>query len=298
MTTTSSKATSGSISIRPMTPADAAASAQICFEAFRDVQDRHNFPRDFPVPEAAAGLFGAWAGQPSIFGVVAEVDGRIVGSNFLHEHDPVRGIGPASVSPDVQNANTGVGRKLMEAVIERGRGSASVRLVQDAFNMRSLALYDSLGFELKEPLALMGGKASGGLDGGVEVRRLEERDLPECEALCKKVHGFERTNELRGALQAFQPYVAVRGGRVTAYASSVTFWPLNHGVAERDEDLQAVLRGASAAASEPVTFLAPLRSPLFRWARREGFRLLKPMNLMALSGYQEPRGPWFPNVLY
>ena len=132
----------------------------------------------------------------------------------------------------------------------------------------------------------------------VEVRALEEDDLDQCEALCKQVHGFERTNELRDSIQAFKPFVAVRDGRITAYASSVVFWPMNHGVAQTEEDMRALLLGAAAAVDEPIAFLAPLRSELFRWSLGAGLRLVKPMNLMALGEYQEPRGSWFPSVLY
>ena len=49
---------------------------------------------------------------------------------------------------------------------------------------------------------------------------------------------------------------------------------------------------------DPIEFLVPLRSRLFRWSLREGLRVVKPMNLMALGEYQEPRGSWFPSVLY
>jgi predicted N-acetyltransferase YhbS len=73
------------------------------------------------VLEAAAGMMGAWIPHPSIWGVVAERDGRIVGSNFLDERDPIRGVSPISVDPEGQDA--GVGRRLMEAVLERGGGA-------------------------------------------------------------------------------------------------------------------------------------------------------------------------------
>ena len=86
----------------------------------------------------------------------------------------------------------------------------------------------------------------------------------------------------------------MRDGRITAYASSVTFWPMNHGVAESDEDMSALLLGAAAAVDDPIAFLVPLRSPLFRWSLTEGLRLVKPMNLMALGEYHEPRGSWYP----
>jgi predicted N-acetyltransferase YhbS len=288
--------TAAEVTIREAAPGDAEACARICFEAFGQIHDHHRFQRDFPSLEAATGLMAAWIPHPSVWGVVAEVDGQIVGSNFLDERGPIRGVGPITVDPQGQNA--GVGRSLMGAVLERGEGAPGVRLLQDGFHMRSLSLYERLGFDVKEPVAVATGNPSSGPPDDVEVRALTQDDLDECEALCRKVHGFERTNELRDSTQAFKPFVAVRDGRITAYASSVSFWPMNHGVAESPEDMQALLLGAAAAVEEPIAFLAPLRSELFRWALGEGLRLVKPMNLMALGAYQEPRGSWFPSVLY
>jgi predicted N-acetyltransferase YhbS len=286
----------GEVTLREVEPGDAEACAQICFDAFGGFHDHHRFPRDFPVLEAATGLMAMWIPHPSVWGVVAELDGRIVGSNFLDERDPIRGVGPITVDPGLQSA--GVGRRLMEAVHERGEGAPGIRLLQDGFNMRSLSLYASLGFDVMEPVAVISGKPSSGPIDEVEVRALEEGDLDQCEALCKRVHGFERTNELRDSIGALRPFVAVRDGRITAYASSLVFWPMNHAVAESDEEMRALLLGASAAVEEPIAFLVPLRSALLGWCLGEGLRLVKPMNLMALGEYQEPRGSWYPSVLY
>ena len=38
------------------------------------------------------------------------------------------------------------------AEMERGEGAPGIRLLQDAFHMRSLSLYETLGFDVKEPL--------------------------------------------------------------------------------------------------------------------------------------------------
>jgi GNAT superfamily N-acetyltransferase len=286
----------GQVTLREIEPGDVEACAQICFDAFGAFHDHHRFPRDFPVLEAATGLIGMSIGHPSIWGVKAEKDGRIVGSNFLDERDPIRGVGPITVDPEGQNA--GVGRMLMKAVLGRGEGAAGIRLLQDGFNMRSLSLYESLGFDVKEPVVLMTGKPRTGSVEGVEVRPLEEADLDECEALHKQVHGFERTGDLRDAIRAFAPFAALRDGRIVAYASAVTFWPMNHGVAETEEDMKGLLQGAAGAVEDPIAFLVPLRSGLFRWGLGEGLRLVKPMNLMALGEYQEPQASWFPSVLY
>jgi predicted N-acetyltransferase YhbS len=292
----STAATSQEVTLREAQPADASDCAKIVFEAFGALHDHHRFQRDFPALEMAAGLLNVFIPHPMIWGVVAELDGEIVGSNFLDERSPIRGVGPITVAPEGQNR--GVGRRLMQAVLERGEDAPGIRLLQDAFHMRSLALYESLGFDVKEPVAVVTGKPRREPVSDVEVRPLQEDDLPACEELCTRVHGYERTNELRDARQAFAPFVALRGGRVVAYATAVSFWPMNHGVAETDDDMQALLLGAAAAVEEPLAFLVPLRSELFRWCLEEGLRLVKPMNLMALGDYREPQGAWLPSVLY
>jgi predicted N-acetyltransferase YhbS len=284
------------VTLRPAEPADADDCAEIVFEAFGALHDHHKFQRDFPALEAAAGLLNMFIPHPMIWGVVAEIDGRVVGSNFLDERSPIRGVGPITVAPEGQDS--GVGRQLMNAVLDRGEGAAGVRLLQDAFHMRSLALYASLGFDVKEGVAVITGKPRSKPAEGIEVRPLKEDDLEACEALCKKVHGYERTNELRDAMRAFSSFVAVRGTRIVAYATAVSFWPMNHGVAESDDDLKGLLLGAAASTEEPLALLMPLRSDVFRWCLEEGLRLVKPMTLMALGDYQEPRGAWFPSVLY
>jgi hypothetical protein len=232
--------------------------------------------------------------SPSVYWVVAESGGRIVGSNFLDERDAVRGVGPVSV--DLEFHARGVGRLLMEAVLERGANADSVRLLQDAHNPTSLSLYASVGFELKEPVALVSGRPAGSPSGALEVRPLEPADLEACASLCREVHGFERTNSLREAGQ-FAPRVALRDGCVTAYASSLTAWPVAHGVGESERDMRDLVLGAGLE-SELVSFLVPMRAPLFPWCLKQGLRTVKTMNLMSVGDYREPSGCWFPSVLY
>ncbi len=77
--------------------------------------------------------------HPSFYAVVAELDGRIVGSNFLDERSTIAGLGPITVDPSVQNKR--IGRDLMEALLDRAakRALPGVRLVQAAYHTRSLA---------------------------------------------------------------------------------------------------------------------------------------------------------------
>jgi GNAT superfamily N-acetyltransferase len=285
------------LTLREAQQEDAGELARICFEAFGGIHDHHRFPRDFPALEAASGLMSMWIPHPKVWGVVAEIDGRIVGSNFLDERDPIPGVGPITVDPEGQNS--GVGRRLMEAVIERAKDAPSIRLVQDGFHMRSLSLYTSLGFDVTASCIVMSGKPRDEAADGVEVRPVTDDDIDACTELHEKVHGFERTGALRDAIAGpFAPFAAVRDGRITAYATTVNFWPMAYGVAETEDDMEALLLGAAAATQEPIALLVPLRSGLFRWCLEQGLQAVKPMNVMARGAYQEPQGSWFPSVLY
>ena len=133
------------VTIRPATSADLEDTSRICFEAFNDISGHHNFPPDFPAIEVARGLMEMILPAAFVWGIVAEHDGRVVGSNFLWEWEPIAGVGPVTVDPLAQNLS--VGRLMMEALMQRVRERrfAGVRLVQAAFNTRSMSLYTKLG---------------------------------------------------------------------------------------------------------------------------------------------------------
>jgi hypothetical protein len=69
-----------SIVLRPGTAADAAACGTICYEAFKAICTEHNFPPDFPSPEVASGVLSMLLTHPRFYSVVAEGEGRIVGT--------------------------------------------------------------------------------------------------------------------------------------------------------------------------------------------------------------------------
>jgi hypothetical protein len=101
--------------LRPGTREDAIACGLIDFEAFKLISSQHNFPWDFPSIEIATGVVTMMLSNPGFYSVIAEMDGRVVGSNFLDERNSIAGIGPISVDPAVQNQT--VGRQLMLAPI-------------------------------------------------------------------------------------------------------------------------------------------------------------------------------------
>jgi GNAT superfamily N-acetyltransferase len=287
------------VAIREIRPSDSDECARIIYEAFGGLHDYHRFPRDFPTLEAASQPANNFIAHPRIWGIVAEADGKIVGSNFLDERGPIRGVGPITVAPEVQGQ--GVGRRLMTPVIERGAESRGIRLFQDSFNMQSLSLYASLGFDVREPAVVMNGAPKSGPRNAIDVRPLEEGDVEECERLCLSVHGFERTAELLDAIRVpvFSPFVAVRDGRITAYATTLTFFPAAYGVAESGDDLCALIAGALTQVEQPASFLLPTRQAgVFRWCLSQGMRPVKPMTYMTIGEYREPNGAWIPSVLY
>jgi predicted N-acetyltransferase YhbS len=285
------------IEIREATTADVDAIGRITFEAFRRFHESRNFPLDFPSVEAATGLAAAQVDDPLVYGVVAVSGGRVIGSNFLSEGDPIRGVGPISVDPEIQDA--GVGRLLMQAVLKRGANAHGVRLLQDAFNPKSMALYASLGFRSREPVVVMSGRPRDALAGALTVRPMSPADLPAADALTRRVHGYGRGAELRSALARGTPVVLERERRLVGYMTMPGLWLLNHAVAETEDDLRALILGAGAANEGPISFLMPIRcAELFRWALRQGFSIVKPMTLMTRGDYREPEGAWIPSVMY
>ncbi len=288
------------ITIRSATEADAQACGRICYEGFRAVTDRHGYPPVFASIEVATRRLAAFLANPSVFGLVAELEGkrRIAGFNFLSERDPVRAIGPIAVDPSLHGS--GIGRHLMQAALDRARGAPSVRLVQESYNIQSLSLYASLGFDAREVYAVVTGTpAPAALPPDWEVRPLREGDIPACEWLQQHVLGYSRINELRETLAAGAPWAALRDGRLRAYASVPTSWQANHAMAETDEDLQALLLGAARSRPEPLALLIPVRrAELFRWCLAQGLRAVRPMTLMSVGKYREPQGAYVPSVLY
>jgi GNAT superfamily N-acetyltransferase len=286
-----------SIEVRSAVVNDADACGRICYEGFRAVNERYGFSPTFPSVEVATQRIGGFIRHPSVFGIVAEADGRIIGFNFLSERDPIRAVGPIVIDPTTQGR--GVGRQLMEAVLDRARGALGVRLLQDTFNTHSFALYTELGFDTREIVFVLSGAPRTTSPPHWQIRPMTESDIVACERLHETVHDYTRTNELRDALKVGTPTVAERDGRLRAYMAAPTNWLANHGVAETEEAMRALILGTHEIMNQPISFLMPTRrAELFRWCLTEGYRVIRPMTLMAMGEYHEPRGSYFPSVLY
>ena len=284
-----------SITIRQATPADAASAGQICFDAFSTISSAHNFPPDIPDAQFAIGLLSMMFSAPGFYCVVAEVNDCILGSNCLDERSVIHGIGPITVNPTTQNR--GVGRRLMQAALDRAvdQQAAGVRLVQAAFHNRSLSLYTSLGFDIREPLSCVQGRTTERSIPGCVVRPAKTDDAEACNALSRRVHGYDRGVDLAQAIEQGTARVVERGGRVTGYATHLAFF--GHSTTESNVDLQALIASAESFAGPGI--LVPSRNHvLLRWCLSNGLRVVQPMTLMSAGLYNDPSGAWLPSVLF
>ncbi len=283
------------INFRQGGPGDAEICASICYEAFKAIADRHNFPHDFSDRGTAFGLLSELLGREDVYSVVAERDGQIVGSNFLWENGVVAGVGPITVEPGVQNS--AIGRQLMENVLRRAREGrfVGVRLVQSAYHNRSLSLYTKLGFDAREPLSNLQGSPIGIEIPGYVVRQANESDLQACNTLCVRVHGHDRAAEVLDAIKQKTASVVEHHGRITGYATMIGFF--GHAVGESNENLKALI-GAAQTFPGPG-FMVPTRnSELLRWCLEQGLRINQPMTLMSTGLYNEPTGAFLPSIIY
>jgi len=175
------------------------------------------------------------------------------------------------------------------------RGAAGIRLVQAAFHNRSLSLYASMGFDVREPLSCMQGRTLERSVPGCTVRPARADDRDACNALSRRVYGFDRAVELTQAIEDGTAYVVERGGRITGYTTHLAFF--GHSTAETNVDLQSLIASADSFAGPGI--LVPSRNHvLLRWCLVNGLRVVQPMTLMSTGLYNEPSGAWLPSIFF
>lgn len=266
--------------------------SEICHRAFKEISEHHGFPTDFEHPSHAQMVIGSLIRNEACHATVALADGRVAGSNFITMSDDVGAIGPITVDPDLQG--NGIGGLLMEEALAfaQGSGVERVRLMQDAFNMMSLALYASLGFDTKAPVALL--EPSARADD--HVRAATPADLDAVEDLSRAIYRVSRRNEVAQHFGSpFVPYVRERSGRITGY---FIIGMVGHGVAETEDDMVALILHAAGQVPAPLAraFCPITEGSLYRRLLAEGCRNRKVMNLMARGPYEEPQGVWVPSI--
>jgi hypothetical protein len=230
------------------------------------------------------------------FGVVAILDGKPIGSNFIMKTDRIAAIGPVSVDPIYQGQ--GIGRLLMTALLTHAAQHriTELRLLQDTYNVASLSLYSSLGFEVRDAVALI--HTLPALATDLTVRPMIDIDLPVIDRLSRTYYKTSRHNEvLVETKYGYQAFLKERDGRVTGYLLPGL---AGHGVSETEEDAIALL--GELARSVPPTFrkfLCPMRqSKLYRQAIKAHWRVEKVLTYMTLGPYEYPSGVCTPSACY
>jgi predicted N-acetyltransferase YhbS len=290
-----------SLIIRPIEQNDAVSCGMIGYDAHRTVSSAHGYPSEQPSEEFAIGLIRQLLGNSNSWSVLAEREGKVLGSIFLHKFppSPVAVIGPLTVHPSAEDG--GVGTMLMDAAITQARkqNHNQIRLVQSPSHIRSFVLYTKCCFALREPLFLMQGQPpkeryNRRRNGNVRPVR-DDNDISVCNELCKSAYGFSREMELR---QAFDQGVATmieRDGVIAGYAAGIGIF--GHAVAKSNEDLKALIANASAILGPG--FFAPARNyEVIRWLLENGFQISWPANLMTIGTYKEPLTPFLTSLAY
>jgi GNAT superfamily N-acetyltransferase len=273
---------------------DIPACSEAMYEAFREIASRHGFPPDFPNAGIAGGLLGMMLDAPGFEAAVAEEDGGIVGSIFVSRRAPVGGISVITVHPRAQDR--AVGRQLMQHGMEvlARHGHARQQLIQAAYHNRSLCLYAKLGFVAGDVLANMTGPPIRQSRGERAVRPAATADAKACNALCRRVHGFDRAGEVAGAIAQGTVSVVERDGRITGYTTGVGF--VGHGVGESNDDLKALIASAEGFAG-PGLLVPTSNGELFRWCLDHGLRVVQQMILMDTAPAGPPHGVYWPAIL-
>lgn len=271
-----------SFRLRPGTIDDADKVGKIIYEAFSAIADKHGFPSDFPSVDTGRSLASSLLSNPGFYSIVAEDTSsnsgsedkdRVVGSNFLDERSNiVAGVGPLTIDPKYQNKGTG--RQLMINVLERAKNKnfPAIRLLQASYHSRSLALYATLGFEVREPISNMQGKPIQEAIPGRTVRTATESDIESCNAICKVVHGHDRNGELQDSIKQGSAKVVLHRDKITGYTCGLTFF--NHSVGLTNDDLKALISSATGddGYGGPGILIPTRNTQLLRWCLNNGLR--------------------------
>ena len=286
-----------SLTIRKGKLGDEKECGRIMCNAFTELASRYYCRSDVPTVEMGVEFAKAFIEDKKISFFVAEFDGKIVGSNTLHMHNEVAGIGPITVDPPYQGR--GIGRALMNASISEAKeaGFERIRLCADAFNRISVPLYSSLGFRPDEVLAFVIGKPKAVSMIKIELKEASDVDIDTIDKISKDILGFSRKSEVRQIMSSGgKVLLGIRDGRAIGYMTELGLF--GHGMAYNEEELKAMIIKAADKLDE-ISFLLPARRiDFFKWALSSGLRVEKFMILMCIGSYNEPKGAYFPSVIY
>ncbi len=297
-----------SVVIRPMGEDDLDAADRahrLAFGTFFGLPEPGRFRADAEIVRTR------WATDPGA-AVVAELEGRVVGSGIGSAWGSVFIVGPITVHPELWSR--GIARALMEGVMEVAARRPAVRLAAlftHPHSPKHIRLYESYGF-LPHNLAGVFSKAvaprpAGDAGGVFSKLAADERDaaLAACRAVTSAAYpGLDLSREIAAvaAQRLGDTVLLVEGGTITGFAIChagagteagkgrclVKFAAVRPGAAA---DLEALLArceawAAAAGAERIVTGVNSNRRAAYRLLQARGYRA--DMNGIAMHRPDDP----------
>lgn len=265
---------------------------------------------DYDNVEIARKFLHGMLQSSSCYGVTAfdKASGLPIGAAFLSfTGESVQAIGPVFVDPDC--SNKGVGKTLMNALIERAKATnaTSIRLAQIAANTKSFSLYAKLGFQPVECISYFEGSmdkklyTEASVIPGFRVKMMEESDVHACSELHKSVLGHERETDIQEMLHMNpgNTWVAVKDGIIQAYTTG--FCLEGHSIAKSEEAFRSLFQLVSrekGGCSMNIHIPGRIHPSLIVWALNGGLRLVRHCWVMVLGRYEAPKEGlvWCPSI--
>lgn len=284
--------------IRVLEERDADRAGDVNFLAFYDVALRHGQTPVVTTPADARSYVRHLLSFDPLGGLVAELDGGIVGMAWLHQRRPVATIGPVAVDPHAQGC--GIGRLLLERCIEAaGPRIPQVRLVHESFNARSLGLYLRTGFRVVSPLVELelapGAAVLGVGPSGARIRPAGATDRPRLVERDARAFGAPRPQSIDLYLRSGRALVAERGKALAGYALGIGLGPVAYLGSASADDADVLLELLAALALELRGEHTALRTLIPANDRRlvegllgVGFRVFRACHYMVRGGGTAP----------
>ena len=281
------------VKLREGRPDDAQVCGRIAYDAFKAIAEEHNFPPDFPSPENAITVLSFLMAHPGFHKWSPNSTAESSAAIFRRAQSD-RGIGPITVDPTAQNR--AIGRRLMQAVMERtaARNSSGVRLVQAAYHPLAQPRHEA-GLRFARAAERFPGCATEALGPRIRraagARRRPRRMPPAMYPRPRpRPHGRDARRAAAGPRRRGRTRRAITGYIFRDCILRPHRW--------RDQRRRegAHRRGAVNRRSG---FLLPTRNnDLMRWCLNSGLRITQPMTLMTVGLYNEPVGAYLPSILY
>jgi len=268
------------------------------FLAFYDVALRHAQPPVVRTPADARGYVRHLLTFDPLGGLVAEVDGEVVGMAWLHARGPVATLGPLAVDPDMQGR--GIGRALLARCIElAGPRVPQLRLVHESYNAASLGLYLRAGFRVVAPLVELelapDVRAGAVTPSSARLRAAVAADRALLVERDSRAFGASRPQNVDLYLRRGRALVAERGTAPAGYAFGIGFGRVAYLGSASAEDGEVLLELLASLATALQGDGTAVRALVPAGDRRLvdgllgiGFRVLRACHYMVRGGGTAP----------